>query len=340
MNIKRKIFKSISFPVLCGILVLISKLAAIEITENLRVVWSFATAIDSIDYSILPRSNDSEYTPRIGLALSGGGLRGVAQIGVLTALEEARIEVDRIVGTSIGGAIGALYASGYTPDEILDIVYKTDWSTLLSDSPKRSLLFLGEKEKRARALIQFRVDHFEPVIPEAYSPGQKIYNTFTDLVLNSYYQSADFENLKIPLTIISTDMVTGQKVVLKKGNLAQAMRATVAIPLLFAPVQMDGLALVDGGVISNIPVEDTRALGADIVIAVDTTSPLRGVENLQAPWEIADQITTIMQQKNDLAQMQQADIQISFADLKIVSTDLKAIDFLYQQGIQRTREKI
>ncbi|MBN1464860.1 patatin-like phospholipase family protein [candidate division KSB1 bacterium] len=278
--------------------------------------------------------------PKIGLALSGGGVRGVAQAGVLKVLEQENIPIDLIVGTSIGGVIGALYASGNSADEIIDLARTIDWRAVLSDAPQRSSLFLGEKQKRGRALLQFRMDHCKPIVPEAYSPGQKLHTLFTELVLNSYCHASNFDQLVIPLKIIATDIKSGAKIILDSGDLAQAMRATVGIPLLFSPIHYDSCALIDGGVVNNIPVTETKAAEADIVIAVDTTSPLRSAEHLNTPWEVADQITTIMQQENNRAQLAAADVTITFDDLEIVSTDYEAIDSLYHEGIRRTRQQM
>ena len=278
--------------------------------------------------------------PRVGLALSGGGIRGIAQIGVLKVLLDQGVPIDYIVGTSIGGAVGALLASGYSPDEIIDQVRQTEWNMILSDAPRRSSLFLGEKEKRGRAVLQFRMDHFKPVLPEALSPGQRLNNIFTKLILNAPYHASDFSKLKIPLKIIATDMLSGQKVVFDDGDLAQAVRSTIAIPLLFSPVAVNSWELVDGGVVDNIPVQETRKGGADIVIAIDTTSPLRAAQALEAPWEIADQITTIMQQEKDRAQLENADIVISLDDLAVISTDFDAIERLFREGIKRAKQKL
>ncbi|MBN1482736.1 patatin-like phospholipase family protein [candidate division KSB1 bacterium] len=288
--------------------------------------------------SIVPKKKLKR--PRVGLTLSGGGIRGIAQVGVLKVLEEENIPIDVIVGSSIGGVIGGLYAAGYSPDEIIDLARSTEWSAVISDAPQRSTLFLGEKEKRGRALLQFRMDFFKPVVPEAYSPGQKLYTTFTELILNAYYHASHFDQLKIPLKIISTDILTGEKIVLTQGDLAQAMRATVGIPLLFSPVEYKNYSLVDGGVVDNIPVVETKKSGVDVVIAVDTTSPLRSPDKIAAPWEIADQITTIMQQEKDKSQLDSADVAICFDDLRIVSTNFAALDFLYKEGIRRTQLQI
>lgn len=306
-----------------------------------EIIREFNLSFESAEqttWSIFPKKLLSR--PKVGLTLSGGGIRGIAQVGALKVLSDEKIPIDLIVGSSIGGVVGGLYASGYSPEEIIDLARSTEWSDVLSDAPQRSTLFLGEKEKRGRALLQFRMDIFRPIVPEAYSPGQKLYTILTELILNACYHAASFDQLKIPLKIVSTDMLTGEKVVLSAGDLAQAMRATVGIPLLFSPVEYESFSLVDGGVVDNIPVMETKNSGVDFVIAVDTTSPLRAPDNISAPWEIADQITTIMQQDKDRAQLDSADAAICFDDVVIVSTDFAAVDSLYYEGIRRTKLQI
>ncbi len=278
--------------------------------------------------------------PLVGLALSGGGIRGIAQIGVLQVFEEEDIPIDIIVGTSIGGVLGGLYASGYSPSELYDMARAVDWGSVLSDAPQRSSLFLNEKEKRGRSLVQFRIERGKPVVPEAYTPGQKITRIFTELVLNARYHAEAFDRLRTRLVVVATDMLTGRQVLLRSGDLALAMRSTVALPLLFAPVESDSALLVDGGVVSNIPVTETRSEGADIVIAVDTTSPLRRPHELAAPWEIADQITTIMQQPHNRRQLEEADVVISLAEFRSISSNYTALDTLYQEGVRKTRLQI
>ncbi len=278
--------------------------------------------------------------PKIGLALSGGGVRGITQIGVLDALEDHDIPVDLIAGSSIGAAVGALYAAGYSPEEMMQIVRTVDWNTLLRDEPERSSLFLGEKQERGRALFQVRLDDLKPVMPEAYTAGQKLTQLFTDLTLNALYHASDFDDLKIPLVIIASDLLTGQKVILDHGDLAMAIRSSIAIPLLFSPVESDSAMLLDGGICRNIPVTEAQQAGADVVLAVNSTSPLRQRKNIQAPWEVADQVTTIMQQDNNAGQLKAADVVIDFSDLKIISTDYAAIDSLYHEGRRRALNRI
>ncbi len=278
--------------------------------------------------------------PTIGLALSGGGLRGVAQIGVLKVLEEHNIPVDYIVGTSIGAVFGGLYASGYAPDEIWNITKHFNWGNALNDAPKRSTLFLGEKQKRGRAIIQFRMENFKPVFPEALTPGQNLGDFLTNLVLEAPFHSQDFNKLKTPIRIVATDILSGQKIVMDKGDLAEMMRASIAIPLLFTPVEDSTQMLINGGVLDNIPVEEVKKFGADITIGVNTTSPLRKKEELQLPWEIADQVTTIMQQQKNEEQLEKADIVITLADVLSSSSNQNNIDSLFNEGQKRTIEQL
>jgi len=289
-------------------------------------------------YCIIPHKQIDR--PKIGLALSGGGLRGAAQIGVLKVLDENNIPIDYIVGTSIGAVFGGLYASGYTPDEIWNITKSFNWGNALNDAPERSTLFLGEKQKRGRAIIQFRLDNLKPVFPEALTPGQNLGDFLTNLVLDAPYHFQDFNKLKTPIRIVATDLLSGQKVVMDKGDLAEMMRASIAIPLLFTPVEDSTRMLIDGGVLDNIPVDEVKKFGADIVIGVDTTSPLRKKEELQLPWEIADQVTTIMQQQKNLVQLENADIVISVEDVLSSSSNQNNIDSLFIEGQKRTKAQI
>ena len=273
--------------------------------------------------------------PRIGLALSGGGIRGIAQIGVLDAFDENNIKIDLIAGTSIGAAVGALYSSGYTPDEIMNLVRSVDWNRVFEDQPERSSLFLGEKKEKNRALLNIPMNNFKPVMPESFSAGQQVTKILTDFMLNALYHDYDFSNLDPPLIILATDMLSGHQVLLQEGDLVQAVRSSIAIPLLFSPVKKDGMILIDGGISCNIPVEHTRKNGADIVIAVNSTSPLRPESKIEAPWEVADQVTTIMQKSKNDEQLASADYVIDFSDLDFISTQYDAMDSLFQIGKQR-----
>ncbi len=272
---------------------------------------------------------------KIGLALSGGGARGLAHIGVLQVLEENHIPVDAIAGTSIGAIVGGLYASGFSAKEIWKIARRIHWQTILVDKPKRTSLFLSTKQLSDRYFVSLYFDGFRPVIPTAVSPGQRLYDELAAVILRApYHVIHSFDDLKYPFRAIATDVLHGRKIVFNRGNLGLAMQASATIPLLFQPVDLDSLLLVDGGVVENIPVSDVKKLGADFVIAVDVTSPLRQRKNIRAPWELADQVTTIMQFDQRKRELAQADVVVR-PDLGLrTNTDFSKPEQAYRAGVE------
>lgn len=271
--------------------------------------------------------------PKIALALSGGGARGLAQIGVLKVLERCGLPIDGIAGTSMGAVVGGLYALGYTAAEIESLASSIQWNTIIQNSPPRQNLFLGQKDEKDRYILQVRFRGFFVDLPSAYTAGQNLNSILTDLVLNAPRPySSDFNLLQVPFRAVATDLYTGKKVVLKSGSLVDALRSSMAIPLLFTPVPMDNALLADGGLVQNLPVEEALSLGADIVIAVDTSSPLRDIHSMRAPWELADQVTTIMQQERTQAQLESASVSIRPALNGISNTDFDRIDAIIRAG--------
>lgn len=271
--------------------------------------------------------------PKIGLALSGGGARGFAQIGVIQILEENNIPIDLVVGTSMGSIIGGLYASGYTPQQIEGLAKSIDWANIMVDEPPRSSLFIGQKQERSKTILQLRFKGLQPSIPQAITPGQKLTSIFTNLSLKADYQtSSDFDKLKIPFRAVACDLISGNKILLRNGNLAEAMKASSAVPLLFTPVQRDSMLLVDGGLINNIPVDDVRENGADIVLAVDTSSKLRPKNKIAVPWEIADQVTTIMQREKLIEQRDKADVLIKIDLDEYKSDSFQHVEKIIDEG--------
>ncbi|MBN1348872.1 patatin-like phospholipase family protein [candidate division KSB1 bacterium] len=271
--------------------------------------------------------------PRIGLALSGGGARCICQIGVMQVLEENNIPIDHIVGTSMGSVIGGLYAAGYKLNNIVTILNRIKWDDIIIDKTPRSTLFLSQKQERERHLLQLRFSSFKPYIPAGLSPGQTITNILTDLTMRAPFGTlTDFSELKIPFQAVATDLISGKQIILKNGNLAEAMCASLAFPLLFTPVRQDSMLLVDGGLTNNIPVSETFACGADIVIAVDATSDLRPEENIQLPWEVVDQATSIMQRAKNQEQRELADLTLRFENSKRLSSDFSNLDSVVECG--------
>ncbi len=279
--------------------------------------------------------------PKIGLVLSGGGARGLSHIGVLKVLQEHDIPIDLLVGTSIGSVIGGLYASGYSPEEIADITKTINWEDIYRDKTQRTSLFLGQKNVQDRYLLSLRFDHLKPFIPNAFTPGQKVLNILTELFLQAKYQARDnFDNLRVPFRAVSTDLISGKRVVLKDGDLAESINASLAVPLLFSPVKRDSMLLVDGGLKTNLPVDAALEEGMDVVIAVDMTAHLRKNNENWAPWEIVDQATTILSELSNRMQRQKADILITPEVRGMDNTRFEDIDSIIKAGEDATRKKM
>ncbi|MEL6824570.1 MAG: patatin-like phospholipase family protein, partial [Calditrichota bacterium] len=263
-------------------------------TDSTRII----VKLDRESREVLPLSGIAwrpVKKPKIALALSGGGARGLAHIGVLTALEEHNLSVDMIVGTSMGSIVGALYAAGYSPERIRQLAGGINWEEIFADQTVREQQFLSQKSTPRRHLLQVRLAGITPEIPSSISHGQKIFQTLYESLLNADYQAIDnFDELRVPFRAVATDLISGEKAVIGYGNLAEAVNASLAFPLLFAPVEMNGKLLVDGGITENLPVLAALETGADKVIAVDATSDLRDRSGIALPWQIADQVTSIM----------------------------------------------
>lgn len=278
---------------------------------------------------------------KVALVLSGGGARGLIHIGVLRALEAHNIPIDLIVGTSIGSIVGGFYAAGYSADQIQRIVAGINWNSIFIDSAYRNQLFWSQKNIPRRHILQFRFDGLLPYIPSSISQGQRIFQTFYNQLLQANFQAANnFNHLRIPFRAVATDLVSGERVVLDRGDLAEAMNASMAFPLLFAPVEVNGRLLIDGGVTDNLPVGVSLESGADYVIAVDATSSLRNAEEIGAPWEIADQVTSIMMMLPTDESRESADIVIRPPLEEYKGGDYRAADIIIERGYQKTIDLI
>lgn len=221
----------------------------------------------------------SESRPKVCLVLAGGGALGLAHIGVLEVLEEARVPIDCIVGTSMGAVVGGLYAAGTSATELAAIARHLDWAGILRDSPDRRRLSFRRKVDDLNYLTRWElgVSRRGVVVPASLVAGHRLGNELRLLALRAQGVT-DFDRLPIPFRATATDLANGALVVLGKGDLAAALRASMAVPGLFSPLELDGRILVDGGVVANLPVAQARALGAAIVIAVDLAQPLASRE--------------------------------------------------------------
>jgi NTE family protein len=243
--------------------------------------------------------------PKIGLVLGGGGARGAAHIGVLRVLERERIPIDYVAGTSMGAIVGGLYASGLSADQIEQVLKSIDWGDAFNDrSPRVDRPFVRKRDddnylvKRDLGLG----DDGQVRFPAGLIAGQKI-----DLILKSSTLHVDriddFDHLPTPFRAIATDILTGEEVVLSHGDLARSIRASMSVPAIFSPVEIDGRLLVDGGVANNVPVSVVRQMGADIVIAVDVGSPPLTRAELSSVFGITSQLTWILTARNTAAQI-------------------------------------
>lgn len=303
--------------------------------ENEDTIWielkkdtSNCYPIENLKYCPLKK-------PKVALVLSGGGARGFAHIGVLKAFEENQIDLDLIVGTSIGSIVGGFFSAGYSAEQIQKIAKEIDWDNIISDATSRPHLFLSQKSIPRRHILQLRLDGVVPYIPQSIIQGQNVYQSIYKRLARAEYQAYnDFDRLEIPFRTVATDIVKGKKVVIGNGDLAEAIFASVAFPLLFAPVEVNGMLLVDGGITDNLPVDVAEDLGSNIIVAVDATSPLRLIEEMRTPWEIADQVTTIMMENPTRESLQKADIAIKPQLENHRAGDFSDIDSVIQIGYQ------
>ncbi len=274
--------------------------------------------------------------PRWVLVLSGGGARGIAQIGVLRALERRNLYPSAVVGTSIGAVIGSLWCAGYRADEIDSILRKMNWQELfrVGDERVRSDLFLDQKAEYDRTVVSIRMDNFRPVVPEAISRGQRLEQVLAELFWNApFFCNGNFDSLRIPFCAVATDLVRGESVALRRGDLATAVRASSTFPLRYAPVRIDSMVLVDGGLLANIPtIIAQQEFGTDRIVAVNTTSPLLPQGLLDKPWNVADQVVTLMMQRFNKASAHRAWMTV-MPDLGDHSTlDFSNFDWLIAEG--------
>ncbi|MCK9280608.1 MAG: BamA/TamA family outer membrane protein [Melioribacteraceae bacterium] len=285
---------------------------------------------------------EPENLPKVGIALSGGGARAISHVGVLRAIEESHIPIKYITGTSMGSIIGGLYCSGYSIDEIDSIVNSIGWDDFFSAKrTNRRELFVDQKITEDRAILAFRLDGLKPVIPTSINTGQEVSNFLTLVTLNAPIPAHNsFNNLLYEYRAVSTDLISGKAVILSTGSLASAMRASSSVTFLLPALEQDSLKLVDGGLVANIPVDITRQLGADIVIASDASSPLYKNEELNFPWVVADQLVSIPMQLLNNQQLEKADISIKPELGGLKNNDFDTLKNVINLGYDSAKEKI
>ena len=253
--------------------------------------------------------------PRIGLALSGGGARGIAHIGVLKVLEELRVPVHCVTGTSMGAIVGGGYAAGASAEKLEQTVIKTDWNQLFVDRPPRAEISTRRKLDDYKTLFapEFGVSAKGLLLPKGILSGVSIEAYFRSLT-ESAVEISDFGRLPIPFRAMATDIETGESVILDRGSVSQAMRASMSVPGAMAPVEINGRLLVDGGIANNLPIDQARKLCADVVIAVNISTPPLKREELNSALSVSLQLVNFLGKQtvdDQLRRMTERDVLIA-----------------------------
>jgi Predicted esterase of the alpha-beta hydrolase superfamily len=232
--------------------------------------------------------------PKVAIVLSGGGAKGMAHIGALEVIKKVGIPIDYYVGTSMGSIIGGLSAIGYSPEQLDSMVRLQNWTMLLSDKIPRANQNMEEREANEKYVISVPFGSTMKLHQGGgLIKGQNLANLFSELTIG-YHDSLDFNKLPVPFACVSDNIVTGKEVNFHSGILAQAMRASMAIPGVFTPVRIDSMVLVDGGVINNYPANVAKRMGADIIIGIDVQSKLKNASELSSTSSILGQLVNLM----------------------------------------------
>lgn len=313
-----------------GILILINSLILLAVLSSFTLSQTTRTP-----------ENAPKKRPKIGLVLSGGGARGFAHIGVIKVLEENQIPVDYISGASMGALVGALYATGRTPAEMEKLVETLNWGELLRGKPAFDELTYRRKQDRRNlpGAITLGGKGANIKLPSSLNPGHAI-GLVLDRLMLSYGDNTDFDDFPIPFRGVATDLVSAETVVLKSGSPAQALRATMAIPGVFAPVELNGRILADGGILNNIPTDVAKEMGADIILVVNIETQLGDRESLQNLVSILGQTFFVATAENSRRSLRQADIIVA-PDLKNYSTfDFGAGEEIVKLGYEGAQAKV
>jgi len=281
----------------------------------------------------------AKHRPRIGLVLEGGGALGLAHVGVLHWLEENRIPVDVIAGTSMGGLIGGVYAAGESPDQIRELIRGIRWNEVLRGvTPYRNLSFRRKEDRREYPnAFEFGLKRGAQ-FPSGFNSGQQI-GLILDRVGLPYSEMRSFDDLPIPFRCVATDLVAQKSYVFDHGSLALAMRATMSIPAFFTPVREGDHVLVDGGLLDNLPVDVARQMGADIVIAVHLkTKPVNPQEPMSS-LDVLQRSASVTIAINELRSMEKADLVLTADTENFSAIDYPRFAELEAEGYRAAQEK-
>ena len=279
----------------------------------------------------------AQTTPhKLGFALSGGGAKGIAHIGVLKVMEEEGIYPDFITGTSMGSIVGGLYATGYSAADLEKLAHELEWNEFFNDNIDRSYLSIEEKRQADRYQVSFPFENGKIQLPKGLVRGQKLALLLSRLTV-PIHDINNFDQFKIPFRCVSTDLEKGEAVVSQSGFLPDAIRASMSIPTVFEPVENKGKLLVDGGLVRNLPVQDALDMGADLVIAMDVGGPLYSKDEFTSVLTVLEQTGSFMTEQSNLEQRALANIIISPDITGFSALSFEQIDTIIHRGEQAAR---
>lgn len=289
--------------------------------------------------------------PKVGVVLGGGGAKGASHIGVLKYIEEMGIPIDYMAGTSMGSIIGGLYAMGYSPDELTQLISNVDWSSYIGNKIDRTLMSEEARKRSSTTLINmpfglgslFDKNPNSSIIdqlPSAYVNNSSLVNLFNDLCIG-YQEEMDFNDMPIPFACVATDIVTGDEVVLRNGSVPTAMRSSMAIPGVFSPVNIGDMVLVDGGLVNNFPADVLKEMGADIIIGVEVTNEKRITrEDIQSLPQLLGRLVTNSTNSKRKENRELCNVHIvpDVSGFGMLSFSPDAIDTLVHRGYKKAAE--
>jgi NTE family protein len=278
--------------------------------------------------------------PKIALVLSGGGAKGIAHIPVMQALDSLGIVPDLIIGTSMGSVVGGMYAMGYSGDSIAKIANSAHWNDLLGGRISLTNVSVEEMSEFSRYLIDIDVKNYKPVIKSSLLNDQNL-REFLSLTTYPVYNVSNFDNLSIPFRAVTTDIVNGKLIVLDKGSLSLAMRASMSIPGVFKAIPYQNTLLVDGGILDNFPTDIAKSMGADIIIGSDVGDGNMTVEKLENLSSLIFQATMLASNLKNTENKKLCDILMShYPNLTYSTGDFQASKEIYKQGKIATNQNI
>ena len=303
---------------------------------SLCLIWPLFFGADIFAQDRVQKNEVQKHRPTVGLVLGGGGAKGLAHIGVIKVLEENHIPVDVISGTSMGAIVGALYASGYSADELENIIKDMDWHDVFDDKTSRGSSTFRRKADEFGFLTDYKVTFRDGkiVLPQGVIQGQNLFLELSRL-LSETRSVGKFEDLPIPFKLVATDLSTGDAVIMEDGDLATAVFASMAIPGLIPPVEREGKHLIDGGLVNNLPVDLARALGADIVIVVNVGTDPKPAHEIGNFIEVLRQTQIILTQENtrvQISSLRPQDILIEPSLLGVSAASFDQADIMADKG--------